>query len=129
MRAAVKITFLDENGEKFFGEGPCRLLHAVEETGSLRRRTEELKRHHAQRLSGALDAVRRTPGLNAYEIAARMSWSIRCRSWADFPLTQKFFAVGEALAHLDYLESRGRIRRETRAEKRVYFPADACREA
>ena len=100
-----------------------------EETGSLRRRTEELKRHHAQRLSDALDAVRRTPGLNAYEIAARMSWSIRCRSWADFPLTQKFFAVGEALAHLDYLESRGRIRRETRAEKRVYFPADACREA
>ena len=99
-----------------------------EETGSLRRRTEELKRHHAQRLSDALDAVRRTPGLNAYEIAARMSWSIRCRSWADFPLTQKFFAVGEALAHLDDLEVRGRIRRETRAGKRVYFPAEPCRE-
>ena len=25
-----------ENGEKFFGEGPCRLLRLVEETGSLR---------------------------------------------------------------------------------------------
>ena len=36
MRAAVRIIFLDENGEKFFGEGPCRLLHAVEKTGSLR---------------------------------------------------------------------------------------------
>ena len=36
MRAAVRIIFLDENGEKFFGEGPCRLLHAVDETGSLR---------------------------------------------------------------------------------------------
>lgn len=36
MKAAVRITFLDDNQEKFFGEGPCRLLHAVEETGSLR---------------------------------------------------------------------------------------------
>ena len=36
MKAVTKITFLDENEEKFFGEGPCRLLHGVEETGSLR---------------------------------------------------------------------------------------------
>jgi len=36
MKAITKIIFLDDNGEKFFGEGPARLLHAVEETGSLR---------------------------------------------------------------------------------------------
>ena len=36
MRAATKIIFLDDSGEKFFGEGPYRLLMAVEETGSLR---------------------------------------------------------------------------------------------
>lgn len=36
MKAVTKITFLDEQGEKFFGEGPARLLHAIEETGSLR---------------------------------------------------------------------------------------------
>lgn len=36
MKAITKITFLDDNGKKFFGEGPARLLHAVEETGSLR---------------------------------------------------------------------------------------------
>ena len=36
MKAVTKIQFLDEHGEKFFGEGPCRLLRAVEETGSLR---------------------------------------------------------------------------------------------
>ncbi len=35
MKAVTKIIFLDENQEKFFGEGPCRLLHAIEETGSL----------------------------------------------------------------------------------------------
>ena len=36
MKAVTKITFLDDNGEKFFGEGPARLLHGIEESGSLR---------------------------------------------------------------------------------------------
>lgn len=36
MKAVTKITFLDDNGEKFFGEGPARLLHGVQEYGSLR---------------------------------------------------------------------------------------------
>lgn len=36
MRSVTKIYFLDDEGNKFFGEGPCRLLHLVEETGSLR---------------------------------------------------------------------------------------------
>lgn len=35
MVAITRILFLDENREKFFGEGPYRLLTAVEETGSL----------------------------------------------------------------------------------------------
>ena len=36
MKAVTKVTFLDEQGEKFFGEGPARLLRAVERHGSLR---------------------------------------------------------------------------------------------
>lgn len=36
MKAAIKVMLLNESGEKFFGEGPCRLLRAVERTGSLR---------------------------------------------------------------------------------------------
>ena len=36
MKAVTKITFLDDNGEKFFGEGPCRLLRGIRTTGSLR---------------------------------------------------------------------------------------------
>ena len=36
MKAVTKIIFLDNNGEKFFGEGPARLLRGIEETGSLR---------------------------------------------------------------------------------------------
>ena len=36
MKAVTKIIFFDENNEKFFGEGPYRLLCTIEETGSLR---------------------------------------------------------------------------------------------
>lgn len=36
MKAVTKIMFLDSEGNKFFGEGPARLLRGVEETGSLR---------------------------------------------------------------------------------------------
>ena len=36
MRPVIRVYLYDENGERFFGEGPLRLLHAVEETGSLR---------------------------------------------------------------------------------------------
>lgn len=36
MKAVTRILFLDDQDQKFFGEGPCRLLHGVQETGSLR---------------------------------------------------------------------------------------------
>ena len=36
MNVITRITFLDDNGEKFFGEGPARLLQGVEKYGSLR---------------------------------------------------------------------------------------------
>ena len=91
------------------------------ETGDLRARVEELKAHHTRRLREVLEVVARRPGLNAYQIAGEMRWSIRSRSWADFPLAQKFFAVGEALAHLDYLETRGLVARGMDGGRRVYF--------
>ena len=36
MKVTTKLMLLNEKDEKFFGEGPCRLLRGVEETGSLR---------------------------------------------------------------------------------------------
>ena len=36
MKAITRITFFSDEGEKFFGEGPWRLLRLVEEKGSLR---------------------------------------------------------------------------------------------
>ena len=42
MRAAIKIIFFDDNDEKFFGEGPYRLLLAIEKTGSLRSASQSM---------------------------------------------------------------------------------------
>ena len=36
MKTVTRITFWDEKGEKFFGEGPARLLRGIEAYGSLR---------------------------------------------------------------------------------------------
>ena len=36
MKVVTRITFWDQNGEKFFGEGPARLLRGIEEHSSLR---------------------------------------------------------------------------------------------
>lgn len=36
MKSITRITLVDDDGQKFFGEGPARLLHGVEELGSLR---------------------------------------------------------------------------------------------
>lgn len=36
MKAVTKIVFYTDEGDKFFGEGPYRLLKGIEETGSLR---------------------------------------------------------------------------------------------
>ena len=43
MKAVTKIVFTDDNGTKFFGEGPFRLLCCVEKTGSLRAAAMEME--------------------------------------------------------------------------------------
>ena len=95
-----------------------------EETGDLRQRAEELKAHHAHRLDNAERIVAESPGLTAYEITGRMQWSIRARNWTEFPLTQKFFAVGEAMAHLDWLEVRGKVTHRLENGKIRYYSID-----
>ena len=51
MRAATKIIFFDDNGEKFFGEGPAQLLHGIEETGSLRAAAQSMEMAYTKALN------------------------------------------------------------------------------
>ncbi|MDR1194505.1 MAG: MBL fold metallo-hydrolase [Peptococcaceae bacterium] len=81
---------------------------------SMTERIDQLLAHHETRLADTLAIVRANPGINGYDVAGRMRWSIRAKDWGRFPLAQKWFAVGEALAHLDYLRAAGDIRQEIR---------------
>ena len=42
-------------------------------------------------------------GLTAYQVASMMKWSIHGKKWADAPEKQKWFSMGEARAHIQYL--------------------------
>lgn len=77
---------------------------------TLRERTQQLLAHHERRLGELERIIQAQPGLNAYELTGLLRWRIHAKSWDDFPPAQKWFAMGEAMAHLDYLLARGRIR-------------------
>ena len=68
-----------------------------------RERIDELERHHEARTREAADILAEGPA-TVYEVASHMTWDITAASWADFPVVQKWFAAGEAAAHLKYLE-------------------------
>ncbi len=42
MYSTTRVFLRDDNGDKFFGEGPCRLLKGIERTGSLRAAAQEM---------------------------------------------------------------------------------------
>ncbi len=70
-------------------------------------RIGQILHHHDQRLEELRSVLSGGRALTAYEIAGQMTWSIRAKSWDDFPLSQQWFATGEVLAHLRYLQKRG----------------------
>jgi glyoxylase-like metal-dependent hydrolase (beta-lactamase superfamily II) len=73
-----------------------------------RKRIQELKEHHRAR-AGEVLAILKSGEKTAYQVAPLMSWDVTYDSWEQFPTVQKWFAVGEALAHLKFLEGEGEI--------------------
>lgn len=80
------------------------------ETGDFHARIADLLEHHEKRLDECYNVVLQNPGLSVYDIAGKMTWKIRCNSWEDFPINQKWFAVGECHSHLRHLQMRGKIK-------------------
>lgn len=66
-----------------------------------RARIRELYAHHERRLDEVRRILRAGPQ-QGYAVASQMTWDMR-GVWEDFPVPQKWFACGEALAHLDRL--------------------------
>ena len=81
-----------------------------------RQRIAELKKHHEVRAKEALSILEKGKQ-SAYQVASQMTWDIHCDTWEDFPLPQKWFAAAETLAHLQYLQGQGRVKRELQEEK------------
>ncbi|WP_026895000.1 MBL fold metallo-hydrolase [Clostridiisalibacter paucivorans] len=85
-----------------------------------RKRIDELKGHHRQRLDEVIDILE-DKEMIGYEVASNMHWDMTYENFEEFPAPQKWFAVGEAIAHLKYLEEKGDINRKIVDGNIVYF--------
>lgn len=84
-------------------------------------RVEQIIRHHENRLEEIYRVVDEHPGCTAYETASRIKWSRGNRAWEDFSPHNRWFAVGETLAHINNLILQGRLIVKDSEDNRVYY--------
>lgn len=84
-----------------------------------RARIDQIKRHHELRLQECRAILQGGPA-SVREVTRKLSWDIRATSWEDFPASQKWFAAGEAQAHLVHLVARGELTSEKQGEELIY---------
>lgn len=92
-------------------------------------RIAQIIEHHLVRLKETVAAVAAYPDSHATEIASHLRWSMRGKIWEEFPLSQRWFAVGETMAHLDYLLLRGMAEKEESGAQNAYrltMPVAEC---
>lgn len=89
-----------------------------------RARIDELKKHHDKRLSEAMDALKRHGKSTVRTVTKNLHWDIRAKDWDDFPNSQKWFATGEAQAHLERLRALGKVDYEIKDGLVYYFLID-----
>ena len=88
---------------------------------NIKLRITEIISHHEERLEEVISIISKNDyPMNAYEIAQNMQWNLRGQSWNEFPINQKWFAMGEALAHLDYLVNDGQISKKMDDKNTIY---------
>ncbi len=79
-------------------------------------RIEELKQHHQTRANEVLSILEKGTQ-NAFQVASQMTWDMDYKSFELFPPSQKWFAFGEAVSHLKYLEEQGKVQKETQGRE------------
>ncbi|WP_202318430.1 MBL fold metallo-hydrolase [Archaeoglobus neptunius] len=85
----------------------------------LRKRIDEIRRHHRARLVETLAALDRPK--TAWEIAPSITWDLVYTDWEEVHVVQKWFAVGETIAHLEYLQKEGLVERDVENGLVKYF--------
>jgi len=82
-------------------------------------RIKELYEHHQHRLSEAYSILQSEP-MTGYQVASYMTWDMVFRTWDEVAPVQKFFATGEALAHLQFLVAQDKVKCEWQREAYWY---------
>ncbi|MDF1555325.1 MAG: MBL fold metallo-hydrolase [Deferrisomatales bacterium] len=82
-------------------------------------RIEQLQAHHRHRLDEALAALDGA-GKTAYAAAPLLRWDYDVKDWDRWPLAQRWFATGEALAHLRWLVHAGLVSEECETGRVLY---------
>lgn len=75
--------------------------------GGVRERIGFLKVHHTMRLEEIYDLVRMGHS-DLIDIAKHCAW--KHHDWDDWDLDQKYYSLGETMAHLVFLVNKGRVR-------------------
>ena len=86
----------------------------------VRKRIDELKRHHEERSNEQLKILEQGEQ-DAYRVTTQMTWDMRYDKWDDVQTTQKYFAFAEGLAHLQYLSLRGKVREKELPDGRIVY--------
>lgn len=74
------------------------------------KRISEIIYHHYLRFQEILDSMNcDRDDYTIREISSKITWRIRANSWEDFPIEQKWFAVGETMVHMVYLMEYGYV--------------------
>lgn len=73
-------------------------------------RIDSLKVHHTKRCAEALHTLKNFGPMDSWDAAANMTWKIDAKNWEGFPPSQKWFATGEADAHMVFLYHNGKVR-------------------
>ena len=82
-------------------------------------RIQELKQHHEMRADEVL-SILKGDEQDAFKVASHMTWDVEYESWEKFPPSQKWFACGEDMAHLKYLEDEGKVQRKMQNQKFIF---------
>jgi len=85
---------------------------------SHKNRINEIKLHHDFRSEEILSVVGQGV-YSGYEIASKISWNMT-NEWRAVPVSQKWFATGETIAHLKFLQEEGYIKGEL-IDKKILF--------
>lgn len=74
-------------------------------------RIDQLRQHHHNRANAIMTVLQKGPQ-NAFSIASQLKWDLSYEHWDQFPISQKWFATGEVISHLKYLEGMGKVKQD-----------------